>query len=74
MWHRSTTSIDATKVTIDAAEADQIVIQCWQGDKCSHTIYLYPQMGKKFELFNGIEFKDKTILLEETDAEADSAE
>ncbi len=74
MWHKSTASIDVTKVTIDASEVDQIVIHCWQGTKTNHTIYLYPQIGKKFELFNGIEFKDSTILLEEADAKANSTE
>lgn len=74
MWHKSQASMDVTKVTIDASEVDQILINCWQRSKINHTIYLYPQMGKKFELFNGIEFKDVTILLEETDAPADSTE
>ena len=74
MYHRSQASVDVTKVTIDAGEADQILIKCWQGDKYYHTIYLYPSQGKEFELFNGIDFKDETILLEETDAKADTSE
>ncbi|MAR67954.1 MAG: hypothetical protein CL833_11965 [Crocinitomicaceae bacterium] len=70
MYHKSQFSAETTKVTIDAKEPDQILIRCWQKNKECHTIYIYPQEGKKFELFNGIEFKDETILMEETNADA----
>ena len=61
LYHRSQVSMEVTKVTLDAGDEDQILIQCWQGGNTYHTIYLYPQEGKKFELFNGIEFKDETF-------------
>lgn len=65
LYHRSQVSMEVTKVTLDAGEEDQILIQCWQGGNIYHTVYIYPQVGKKFELFSGIEFKDETILMEQ---------
>ena len=49
LYHRSQVSMEVTKVTLDAGDEDQILIQCWQGGNTYHTIYLYPQEGKKFE-------------------------
>lgn len=65
LYHNSQASLEVTKVTLDAADEDQILIKCWQGGNTYHTIYLYPQWGKKFELFSGVEFKDETILMEQ---------
>lgn len=65
LYHRSQVSMEVTKVTLDAADESQILIQFWQGGNIYHTVYIYPQVGKKFELFSGIEFKDETILMEQ---------
>ena len=67
LYHRSQVSMEVTKVTLDAGEEDQILIQFWQGTNTYHTVYLYPQEGSKFELFSGIEFKDETILMQQVD-------
>ena len=74
LYHRSQVSMEVTKVTLDAGDEDQILIQCWQGGNTYHTVYLYPQEGKKFELFNGIEFKDETILMEQVAKETEKVD
>ena len=74
MYHRSQVSMEVTKVTLDAGEEDQILIQFWQGSNNYHTVYLYPQVGKEFELFSGIEFKDETILMEQVDKETEKVD
>ena len=71
LYHRSQVSMEVTKVTLDAADESQILIQFWQGGNTYHTIYLYPQEGKEFELFSGIEFKDETILMEQVSKETE---
>ena len=40
MYHRSQVSMEVTKVTLDAGEEDQILIQFWQGSNNYHTVYL----------------------------------
>jgi len=74
MYHRSQASMEVTKITLDAKEPDQILIKCWQGRDHYHTIYLYPQDGKEFTLFTGIEFEDETILMEAKDVQTDTSE
>lgn len=77
LYHRSQVSMEITKVTLDAGDEDQILIQFWQGANnytARHTVYLYPQQGKKFELFNGIEFKDETILIEQVAKETEKVD
>ncbi len=74
MYHNSQASLEVTKVTLDAGEKDQILIKCWQGGNTYHTIYLYPQEGKEFELFSGIEFKDETILMEQVSKETEEVD
>ena len=74
MYHRSQVSMEVTKVTLDAGDQDQILVQFWQGSSNYHTVYLYPQEGKKFELFRGIDFKDETILMEQVTKETEKVD
>ena len=74
LYHRSQVSMEVTKVTLDAGDEDQILVQFWQGANNYHTVYLYPQEGKKFELFSGIEFKDETILMEQVTKETEKVD
>ncbi len=74
MYHRSQVSMEVTKVTLDAGDQDQILVQFWQGSSNYHTVYLYPQEGKKFELFRGIDFKDETILMEQVAKETEKVD
>jgi|TARA_B000000557_G_scaffold118820_1_gene96449 hypothetical protein len=66
--------MEVTKVTLDAGDQDQILVQFWQGSSNYHTVYLYPQEGKKFELFRGIDFKDETILMEQVAKETEKVD
>ena len=74
MYHRSQVSMEVTKVTLDAGDQDQILVQFWQGSSNYHTVYLYPQESKKFELFRGIDFKDETILMEQVAKETEKVD
>ena len=74
LYHRSQVSMEVTKVTLDAEDEGQILIQFWQGANNYHTVYLYPQVGKRFQLFSGIEFKDETILMEQVSKETEEVD
>lgn len=74
LYHRSQVSMEVTKVTLDAEDEGQILIQFWQGANNYHTVYLYPQEGKRFQLFSGIEFKDETILMEQVTKEKEKVD
>ena len=56
-----------TKVTLDAKEPDQILIQFWQGTKNTTQFIFTHKKVQNLNLFNGIEFKDETILMQQVD-------
>ena len=75
MYTSMSGTIECTRVVMYTDDPDFVAIKFYQGKHdCPLTVYASVSDGKKFEFFTGIEAKDVTILLEETDAETDSAE
>jgi len=68
-------TIECTRVVMYTDDPNFVAIKFYQGQHdCPLTVYASASDGKTFEFFTGIEAKDVTILLEETDAKADTAE
>lgn len=75
MYTRMNGTIDCTKVVIYTDDPNFVAIKFHQGqNEIPLTVYASARDGKTFEFFTGIESKDVTILLEETNAKADTAE
>lgn len=74
MYTSMSGTIECTRVVMYTDDPNFVAIKFYQGNHtCPLTVYASAQDGKTFEFFTGIEAKDVTILLEETDAETDSA-
>ena len=75
MYTSMSGTIECTRVVMYTDDPNFVAIKFYQGNHtCPLTVYASAQDGKTFEFFTGIEAKDVTILLEEADAKANSAE
>ena len=75
MYTSMSGTIECTRVVILTDDPDFVAIKFYQGQHdCPLTVYASASDGKTFEFFTGIEAKDVTILLEETNAKADTSE
>lgn len=70
MYASSSFSLECNKVVIDTDDPEFVALRFYQGHSAAHTVYLSLSEGKKFEWLRSIEAKDKTILVEEVNADA----
>jgi hypothetical protein len=74
MYTSITNTIECTRVVMYTDDPSFVAIKFYNNRDCIMTAYASSSDGKTFEFFTGIEAKDVTILLEETDAKTDSTE
>jgi len=70
MYANSSFSLECNKVIVDTDDPDFVAVRFYQGHNSVHTVYLSPRDGKRLEWLRSIDAHDKTILVEETDADA----
>lgn len=73
MYTSITNTIECTKVIVDTEQKDFVSFKFYQGRNLVLTTHASASSDKEFEFFKPIEAHDVTILLEETDATADTA-
>ena len=67
-------TVECTRVVMYTDDPNFVAIKFYQNRDCVMTAYASAADGKTFEFFTGIEAKDVTILLEETNAQTDTTE
>ena len=69
-----TNTIECTRVVIDTEEPDFVAFRFYNNHEAIITCYASCPENKQFATLTGIEFKDKTILLEAEYVQADTSE
>lgn len=67
-------TVECTRVIIDTEESDFVAFRFYNNNECIVTCYASCPEDKQFATLTGIEFKDKTILLEAEHVQTDTSE
>lgn len=73
MYTSITNVVESTRVVVDTGTKDFVSFKFYYNENLILTAHASASSGKEFQFFNSIEPHDVTILLEETDATADTA-
>ena len=67
-YYRSDCIMTIDKLEFDNTDPEWVTVRFKQGRNTVHTVHVSPDENKKFDFFNKVEFGDRYILMESTNA------